>query len=294
MKNLTNLTNAVVDVLNNKGYEVEVKTITKNNNMQLTGLLLKEKGVKRDIIPTIYIDNFYGDYVNGKPVGKIVDEIISCYRRNINGKDNADVITQHLNDKDCYRLKVVNARENDLSQYVHRIILNGELAVIPFIKIIFNGDNGAITITKKIFETLNIFESEEELLKTAFENSKTEFTEESMFSIIGEMLEMDMPIETPSFPHMIVIGNKDKHHGAVAMLDTDLLQTVSEKYFNGENLIILPSSIHECICVGEQEDLNHFKCMVREINETQVPLEERLSDEIFMYHVTDKKLNIVE
>lgn len=291
---MQNLINTVVDVLNDKGYEVKVKSVTKNNNMQLTGLLLKERGVERNIIPTIYIDGFYGDYVEGKPVGKIADEIIRLYQKNVVGKDNEDIITQHFNDKDCYCLKVVNARDNDLSQYVHQIILNGELAVVPFIKIIFNGNNGAITITKDLFEKINIFANEEELLATAFQNSKNEFIKEDMFSLLNGMFEMDMPTEIPNEPDMIVISNKDNLNGAVAMLDTDLLQTVSEEYFNGENLIILPSSIHECICVREQNDLSYLKFMVRNINKTQVSREEKLSDKIFLYSATNKKLNIVE
>lgn len=293
MKNFVNsLIDAVVDVLNNKGYEVEVKPVTKNNNLQLTGLLLKERGVERNVIPTIYIDNFYGDYIDGKPVGKIADEIIRLFQKNVVEKDNTNVIMEHLNNKDCYRLKVVNAMENDLSQYVHRIILDGKLAVVPFIKILFNGDNGVITITKKIFENTNIFGSEEELLETAFRNSKTEFVKESMFSLLNGMFDMDIPLEMADSPAMIVISNKDKCNGAISMLDTDFLQTVSEEYFNGENFIILPSSIHECICVSEQGDISNLKFMVRDINETQVSHEERLSDEIFFYNVTDKKLNI--
>jgi len=53
----------------------------------------------------------------------------------------------------------------------------------------------------------------------------------------------------------------------------------------GSDFYLLPSSIHELILVpvGEDRDREHLEEMVKEINQTQVAMEEILSDTVYNY-----------
>ena len=84
------------------------------------------------------------------------------------------------------------------------------------------------------------------------------------------------------FP-MYVLTNSRSHMGASALLALPFLDEFRERI--GEDFWILPSSIHEVILVpvSKVEDRAKLCAMVREINETQVPPQEVLSDEVYSY-----------
>ena len=59
----------------------------------------------------------------------------------------------------------------------------------------------------------------------------------------------------------------------------------------GNCFAILPSSIHECLCVPFQSesDLLTFATMVKEVNDTSVSLEDKLTDSVYIWN--DGKLS---
>ena len=82
---------------------------------------------------------------------------------------------------------------------------------------------------------------------------------------------------------MIIVTNKEKVNGAVAICDKELLSNIAREH--NSNLVILPSSIHECIIhIDNNPDMEMYSNMVREINETQVEPEEVLSDHAYFFN----------
>lgn len=78
---------------------------------------------------------------------------------------------------------------------------------------------------------------------------------------------------------MYVATNKKKLYGAAVILSRKVLKDIQKK-FNGEPYYILPSSVHEVICVPANEDhLDEYAAMVKEINETVVDRIDILSDD---------------
>ena len=59
-----------------------------------------------------------------------------------------------------------------------------------------------------------------------------------------------------------------------------------------EQLIILPSSIHEVLLIPYSEEMAEmdFQGMVREVNETSLSEEEILSDSVYIYDGNELKL----
>ena len=88
-----------------------------------------------------------------------------------------------------------------------------------------------------------------------------------------------MAMESPLF----VLTNEAKLFGAVCMLLPEVMdQIVDEK---GDDLYILPSSIHEILILktSELNDPPRLQHMVQDINEMQVPMEQRLSNHVYRY-----------
>lgn len=66
------------------------------------------------------------------------------------------------------------------------------------------------------------------------------------------------------------------------MLDTEPLKKISLAL--GGDFFILPSSVHETICVPyKSADKEILDKMVKEVNQQQVPLEEQLEDHAYIY-----------
>ena len=82
---------------------------------------------------------------------------------------------------------------------------------------------------------------------------------------------------------MFVLSNKDKHHGASAVLNPKVMDEIAEKV--GKDFFILPSSVHEVLIVTGtgQNDLKALESMVQDVNATQVSPAERLSDHVYAY-----------
>ena len=77
------------------------------------------------------------------------------------------------------------------------------------------------------------------------------------------------------------------------MVYPDLLSEVAEIY--EDDLVIIPSSIHELLIVPkdnipEEYTLEHFDAMIQEVNETQLPDDEILSDHAYWYHRDTKEI----
>ena len=62
----------------------------------------------------------------------------------------------------------------------------------------------------------------------------------------------------------------------------------------GRKTAILPSSVHECIAVPyeDESDLYEYQKMVKEVNDTCVSEEERLTDSVYI--IDDGKLELAK
>ena len=94
--------------------------------------------------------------------------------------------------------------------------------------------------------------------------------------LLKEMVDDDFDIE------MYVLSNSSNIFGAASILCDEFLMAAGEML--GEPFIIFPSSIHECIAIPTtySVDLNDCLEMVRQINESTVQLEDRLTDSVYI------------
>ena len=79
---------------------------------------------------------------------------------------------------------------------------------------------------------------------------------------------------------MYVATNSKKLNGACVMIYGGLLHDFARKV--GRSFYIIPSSIHEVILIPDtlDMDIRYTKAMVKEVNGTEVALDEALSDNV--------------
>ena len=99
-------------------------------------------------------------------------------------------------------------------------------------------------------------------------------------------------LELPEKDKMYVLSNKLKNYGAACIAYPYILDMLAGVL--KENFYVLPSSVHEVIIVPESSQIrqSELERMVREINETQVPEEEILSNHAYFYYAQEGKLQL--
>ena len=130
--------------------------------------------------------------------------------------------------------------------------------------------------------------TEEELFSLAVKNTPRMFKLlikplcETLADLSGLPLEA-LPEEFQAgadFP-LYVISNTRYTPGAACLLYPELRKRV-EALIDGD-FFIIPSSIHELILLPANKEPEFFISMLREVNESQVPKEDVLSDNLYHY-----------
>ena len=175
---------------------------------------------------------------------------------------------------------IVSAEDNEemLRALVSKPFL--DLAVIMYIRlddILQIGGDATVKVTKEILSSLKV--SEAEAFDVAFSNmKKDDYAIQDIYMAISGMIDEENIMDEPT-GKMFVLTNKRKYLGAVGILDRDLLHSI------GNDLFILPSSIHETILVPVDENMDQkfLDSMVTEVNATQLGKEEVLSGHSYYY-----------
>ncbi|MBE5871264.1 MAG: hypothetical protein E7294_08400 [Lachnospiraceae bacterium] len=284
-----------------KNATVEIKPITKVNKTKDAITIFADDDMK--ITPNFYLDDMYEHYKNFEDLEEVFSKVAASYVRELEAaKDfRLPVFSKEFVSENVF-MTMVNTESNKelLMNAVHRDI--NDCSVIYRI-MVDNSERGlaSIMVTNDIAETAEL--SEQELFLAASENTKRilpakimnmkevimgTMTKDGMprevaESLIGSQEEMELP--------MWVITNESGINGAVNMLYDENLQMLSQKL--NDDLYILPSSIHEVICIpasmGEPEQLAE---MVNEVNMACVCLEDRLSNQVYHYDKDLRKLTM--
>ncbi len=265
-----------------KGYEdseIKLNDVVKNNDRKFCGLTIKRKDV--NMAPTIYLDDFYKDYEDGKSMDKVLEEIADM-RERFDVKEDYDV--SYMSDFDSCRDKIlprlVSGEMNTelLGERPHRFV--DDLAVIYAIEI---NDEMSIPVSNRILDMWKI--TEEELNRQAISNIHEKNL--STFMSIGDFLKKIMNADDvddmfPMDNAFYVLSNKQQKYGASALLDPKMMQAIIDKV---GDFYILPSSVHEVLIIPTDmtRDKTNLEFMVKEVNCTTVEPIDKLSDHVYQY-----------
>lgn len=274
-----------------KNHEVEVKEMIKNNSTVLTGLIIKE--VDSNIAPTIYMNSGFEMYRDGTQMEELIEGYLRTYETNkLDNNVSVEFFTDFEQAKERLTMKLVNAEKNRerLKELPHYLL--GDLALIFQVQV-EAAEFGTATITVQN-EHINMWKKE---IATLFDNAKRNMSEkqpvriQSMFDVLSSMMgEITEEMFEEINLQMYVLSNETKINAASGIIFTKKIQEFADAH--EANLFILPSSIHELILIPDsgELDVEYLANMVREINATQVPPEEVLSDKVYYYDRNQKAL----
>ena len=285
-------------------YAINTSQIYKNNAMKD---VIVGRYNDNDVVPTIYIDDYYNDYTdNDKSYNDLLQEIISVITScedmqneiTVEGNKFKGVISK-LKDLEYNVLpRIVCTKTNTdmLKNLVHREFLDMSIYYVVQIKI--KDGLGSIRITNDMLKSLKQDVTEEQLYKWSIANLKND----SNFAISLNKLAYCLMFELDTKNYkgyekddvMIVIKNECGVCGANNILNNDILKEVADNI--NSDLYVLPSSIHEIIVVPTIIGLlqDELRQMVKEVNCEKVGDEDRLTDTIYLYSRNTNKVTIVE
>jgi hypothetical protein len=291
-----------VEKLANGRFRIRVMENLKNNGLKLTGLSAVRDGT--NIYPTVYLENYYMNYIRNV---NNVDEIVDMVYGKLDSEDNNLPFSVDVQDfiqwervKPNVYSKLINADKNGelLSQIPHRRFM--DLAEVYYVKLGYNEEKdaiGTIQITDKHIRLWGV--NENALNRVAHENMESNEPQVmKMYDIIKEYIGVDENFEWENKGNkddvcecMYIITNNERNFGAAELLRRDILCDIADRLQS--DIIILPSSIHELIVIPDENgDNEELARMVKEINITQVAVDEVLSDHVYRYERENKAVSI--
>lgn len=291
-----------------KEKNVNITKILKTNDIEYDALTILD--ADSNISPTIYLNQYYVDYINGKSLGSIVNEIFGLYEEHQNFLQFDIELFKDFNKiKKRIAYKIVNAQKNKklLEDVPH--IKKLDLAFI-FYCIIDSDFLGSATavIHNSHLDMWGI--SVEDIAKAAFINTPKMLKAElrNMNEIIREMfvddihqqqiagnISLDLSVEDEAnnimdninknnnHVEMYVLTNCNKTYGASCMFYKNILKDFAES--QNANIYILPSSVHEVILIPAVNGMmkNELSLMVQDVNKEEVEESEVLSNHVYIY-----------
>jgi len=276
----------------------EVVTSIKNNQVAVTGLLLK--GAEKQVAPSFYLENQFVQWMQGSlTMEEVIDGLCRVYEEEV--------------EKNCHLVREIHFEWQEFKERVFPRLINQEknrelLKSIPYLEFldlavvyyyalpIGESVVGTMVVTSEHLEALGI--TMEELHDAAIQNYH-KFQPVSFRSMddillnLGRKFGMPANILREKPLYMCVLTNSKGMYGAMSMFFKEELEWFGRQL--DRSFYVLPSSIHEIILVPEYESFSveYFSQMVKEINETQVDPIEVLSDSVYYYDIKTEELRRV-
>lgn len=298
---INHITSLLEDKFRGKG-TIECHKILKNNSVYLDALTLLSDN--SDISSTIYLNGYYTELQNGRTIPDIFNEIAGILGDNVISGFDTGFLYSFDSIKSRIAIKLINYESNLtlLDSVPYRRFL--DLAAVFYI--ILNEppfNNASILIQNSYLKLWNI--TRDDLYPIALQNtiSLLGYNIMDMNAVIRELMGNGTakPKELSSCPDisdditkgsMFVLTNNERFFGASCILYSHVLEEFASHFHS--DIYILPSSIHEVILIPSYKSPSKAELctMVYEINRTEVSATDRLSDNVYTYSYSDKKIYV--
>lgn len=273
-----------------KKMKVEFRQVDKVNRT-LDGITVICENTKGKMSPTVYINDMYELYQKCESFEETL--FITVLHMSQVVQANIDMNLDISTAKENIIFRVVNTEQNKklLGNIPNRPFLDLSIIYYWVVQIEEDGFKSTV-ISNSLAQCLEV--TEEELFMLAVENTRRIFP--MQVNEMGDMICKFLDPEFADFPiwklgnKMWVITNTKWINGAGYILYEDELYALAEKLES--DLYILPASIHEMIAIPAMEDPYKLAATVAYINIIDLPLEERLSNQVYHYDRKLRKLSL--
>lgn len=292
-------------------YSVDITENCKMNGVKKWAVTIHKDS---NIAPTIYLDSFYNSYNSGEDFEGIVNSIILMYRESAPSEDvdMSDFMKFDLiKDKVCFKL-CNTAKNTEILEKIPSVPFY-DLSVVFYVLVsndLFG--SGQILIRN---EHLKLWKASVSDLMTCARKNTPSLLNIKLSNIIDVMkniLKKNSDIDKEGLPDlerisnddcfMWVLSNEDGFNGAASILYPNAMDDIYDVV--GRNFFVIPSSIHELIVVPDKEgvegdDTWNYRCsqlldMIHQVNDTEVPESDILSDNLYYYNAEDKVFKLVK
>lgn len=288
-------------------YDFRFMEATKRNDMHKSFLCIRQKNEAIGI--NLFVDDLLKRYRDTSyNMELLIDDIMRQLKERLLSSKFTDVAMEQvlaLRDyeqvKDKVLFMILNEKDNReyLKNAVYVPFL--DFAVCFYVVVGTNEESGTILLTRDIFSAWAI--SADELYRQAKENTARLMP--YLFRSVDEVLEqvmskdsftqyMNSPEGVNGNSNLFVLGNTKQMFGAGVILYDGLLKQIATM-IGAETIVILPSSVHECIVLRMPEDIEvaYLRSMVHQVNATCVEPEDRLSDSVYCYSLDTDEITIL-
>ena len=280
-------------------YKASINHVIKNNSVELDGICLHRAG--DTLSPTVYLNHFYEEYLEGRPLHSILSEIAATLSSEV---PELEVNTSLYDNYDAIRHQIIFRLVN----YERNEELLTSCPYLPFCDLaitfrwLVHSDSSGIAsalITNKEMELWNI--TLEELYQTASLNTRRLFpaTIQPIQQLLSEYLYKDADIQelldqTPDELQLFILSNEPRINGSTSMIYDGILADFAKKI--KKDLYILPSSIHEVLLMPATKEIEEQALLnlVRDANRTVVGLPDILSDSIYRFDSKHNRIIMIQ
>ena len=253
---------------------VEIRTIKKNNGVELTGLTIQKEGALMS--PTLYLEEM--DYLQPRDAAEKLLEIFQ-------NANMPEVDVSWLTDWDKAKRRIIyalvnqKANEEMLKELPHKEFL--DLAIIFKVMLSVKGSHATVQVTNNHLDILGI--TVDDLMETAVKNTKELLPArvKGLNQTVSEMGGLMQPKEEDE--QVFILTNNQNYFGAAAILYDGQIKNAAEKM--GSDLFLIPSSVHEWLMIRADESVtgDELKSMICEVNSNAVSPHEVLGDHAYFY-----------
>lgn len=281
------------------GTAVTMQKIRKNNGILMDACCIRTPG--SSCSPLVYFNPLYEDFQNGTAINEICGNILSCL---VSKPPFSDEIFQKIRDfdsaKDRIAFRLISKEFNWelLSEIPWVPYLDLAMIFYLYLESSPSGQTTALIHNQQLeFWDKSI----EDLYLLSLINTPSLFPpvlQRLEDLLCGNPAENGISLkdlswnssDTPS--PLYVLSNRPGIHGASCLLYQDIIKDFADRI--DSDVLILPSSIHEVILIPDNNHYNYREIqeMIQKINSEDVPAEDRLSDQLYLYSRKQKHLTI--
>lgn len=273
----------VLSVLEERGYSAEI-TEKVSNGVEMEGIIISNgKMGDEGIYPVIYTSDLIAEAeMYGKSAEYVADQVIEILNENQCPDFNIDLLQ---NKRWLLAHMYIGIQKESAEDIIRE---NCEkmpgLEKYLYIKDVIGDDVYTLKITDWLLIRSDI--EYKEAWKAAERNTFRETRIISMGHVMAELLHMEYSPDMECGLKMYVVSNEMRSKGASAILDEEALFRFT-RTIGVKRVIVIPSSIHEMLIVPVDEGIgvDDITPIVKEVNETMVIPEERLTDTAYVLEV---------
>ncbi len=287
------------------GQELIIRPVPRNNGVLLDGLSIGSPD--STFSPTVYLDPYYDQYQEGMSIEAISMDILNLFSQNQPPEciDEDSLLNfDAMKPRIMMRLIHTDSNQELLSDIPHIPYLDLSIVFYLFLEQSASGQM-TVLIHNELSNHWN--QSPKKLLGLALKNTPLSYPAEvkSMSEVMKEIARQNLGSdfnekyvdqifdkEDQKAP-LYVLSNQTGIYGACCMLYQNVLKSFAESL--GNDLIIIPSSIHEVLLTPNAAGISHdfLNSMVTNVNGSEVPTEDQLSNHIYLYTRADDRIHII-